>query len=64
MTTEITIADLARKGFTEEQIEQLVALRDSYDPIAHLCTEQERQRLEFLKWQYSQQRAPARPPRV
>ncbi len=59
MTTEMTIADLTAKGFTEEQIERLVALRDNYDPLAHLCTEQELQRLQFLKWRFSHERVPA-----
>ncbi|MCC6935045.1 MAG: hypothetical protein IT333_00910 [Thermomicrobiales bacterium] len=54
MTTEITAADLARMGFTSEQIEWLVALRNRYRLIDHVCTAQERQRLEFLKWRYSQ----------
>lgn len=60
MTTEMTIADLASKGFTPEEIERLVTLRDSYNPLDHLCTEQELQRLVFLKWQFSQQPAEAR----
>lgn len=59
MTTEMTIADLTAKGFTDEQIDRLVALRDSYDPLEHLCTEQERQRLVFLKWHFSRERVPA-----
>lgn len=59
MTTEMTVADLAAKGFTEEQIDRLVALRDSYDPLEHLCTEQERQRLVFLKWCHTHEPVPA-----
>ncbi len=59
MTTAITIADLVILGFTPGQIERLIELRNRYSPIEHVCTEQERRRLEFLKWQYSQERITA-----
>lgn len=55
MTTGIMIANLVMAGFTPEQIDRLIALRDRYDPLEHICTQQERQRLAFLKWQYSRE---------
>ena len=58
MTAPLTIEDLALLGFTPEQIERLEALREAY-PLIEWVTNEEWQRLRFLKWRHAQHLAPA-----
>lgn len=57
-TSEATIGErvaLVVQGFTTEQIGHLCRLRAVYPVIEFVESEQELQRLIFLKWLYSQE---------
>jgi hypothetical protein len=57
MTAQITIADLEAMGFTREQIERLVELREAYPYIEHFDSAEEWRRLQFLKWRLERRQA-------
>jgi hypothetical protein len=48
----ITVDDLRELGFTEPQVEALIALKSAYPFIEYVDTSRQWQRLQFLKWRY------------
>ncbi|HAX24876.1 MAG TPA: hypothetical protein DCX80_07550 [Chloroflexi bacterium] len=59
MATTITVADLIVQGFTPEQIGRLISLRERYASVEHICSVQECRYLEFVRWCYARDGAPA-----
>jgi hypothetical protein len=47
------VAELQELGFTEPQIEKLIALRSQYPFLEWVDTDRQWQRLLFLKWRYN-----------
>jgi hypothetical protein len=52
-TTEVTVDDLAKIGFTSDQIGRLDSLKNAYPFIEYVDTAKQWGRLEFLKWRYT-----------
>ena len=48
----LSVDDLREAGFTEEEIEQLSALRNEYPFVEYVDSGRQWQRLLFLKWRY------------
>jgi hypothetical protein len=48
----ISVDDLREQGFTQPQIDALVALKMAYPFVEYVDTSRQWQRLQFLKWRY------------
>lgn len=58
-THTITTVELAQSGFSQEEIQQLDALRAGFDAFRESCeSNQQYERLCFLKWLYEHGRVP------
>lgn len=51
---EVTVDDLVELGFTEDQIESLMALKACYPFVEYVDTSAQWRRLQFLKWRVAQ----------
>jgi hypothetical protein len=52
-TRTLDTTDLAAAGFSAEQIANLVAFKQSYNPFSeHFDSDREFRQVSFLKWQY------------
>ena len=54
MAEQPTAADLAKRGFTPQQIRRLKTLREVYPLIELVDSNEALLRLHFLKWRYTQ----------
>lgn len=58
-TRPISAQLLAARGFSDEQIQRLLELRERYHPFREWCeSDDEFRRLRFLKWQVERGHVP------